>query len=111
MTSATAEHDTHDEGHDENADAGSTKPSYDDVNTPVIVLVGLISAVVTLLTIFFVQGLCYHWQNSFYERRADEYEKKLEKGEIMDTQKAQLDSAPISIEDAMNKVVEQYGKK
>ena len=40
-------------------------PSYDDVNTPVIVLVGAISALVTLLTIMFVQGLCYHWQNSF----------------------------------------------
>ena len=46
MTSATAEHDTHDEGHDENADAGSTKPSYDDVNTPVIVLVGLILSLI-----------------------------------------------------------------
>ena len=111
MTAETAEHNTNDDAADEHDEAGTTKPSYDDVNTPVIVLVGLISAVVTLLTIFFVQGLCYHWQNSFYERRADEYEKKLEKGEIMNTQKAQLESAPISIEDAMKKVVDQYGAK
>ena len=45
MTHETTNHDDH--GHGEG-------PSYDDINTPVIVLVGAISAIVTLLTIMFV---------------------------------------------------------
>jgi hypothetical protein len=49
------------------------RPSYDDINTPVIVLIGVISAVVTLLTIWAVEGLYYHWHNGLvreltYER-------------------------------------------
>ena len=42
-----------------------TKPRYDDVNVPVVFLIGIISAIVTFLTIMFVQGLYYHWQATF----------------------------------------------
>jgi hypothetical protein len=84
-------------------------PSYDDINTPVIVLVGAISALVTLLTIMFVQGLCYHWQNSQIERREKEVENMPAVVQVQE-QKEQLVSAKVSIDDAMKKVVSTYGK-
>ncbi len=88
---------------------GHVAPSYDDVNTPVIVLVGAISALVTLLTIMFVQGLCYHWQNSYLKRRSAEVENMPAVVQI-DTQKAELMAAKVPINDAMKQVVASYGK-
>ena len=98
MTESTNEH-------------GHETPSYDDVNTPVIVLVGAISALVTLLTIMFVQGLCYHWQNSFLRKRSMEVEHMPAVVEI-DRQKDMLNggNGTIAIEDAMKKVVSNYDK-
>jgi hypothetical protein len=84
-------------------------PSYDDINTPVIVLVGAISALVTLLTIMFVQGLSYHWQNNYLKKRSAEVENMPAVVQIND-QKEQLASAKVSIDDAMKKVVSTYGK-
>ena len=96
---------TNDHGHDE-------VPSYDDINTPVIVLVGAISAIVTLITIMFVQGLCYHWQNSYLTRRSKEVENMPAVVEI-NKQKEVLEGGDgiVPIEDAMKKVVATYGKK
>ena len=107
MTTATAKHtDSH------NAPVPMDKPSYDDINTPVIILVGVISAMLTFMTIALVQGMCYHWQNSMTESRSigvvdlppkiyiDNQKKKLAGGDGV-----------ISIEEAMNKVIAEYGKK
>ena len=84
-------------------------PSYDDVNTPVIVLVGAISALVTLLTIMFVQGLCYHWQNSFLIGKASGVEAMPAVVQI-EEQKEELVKAPVPISLAMEEVVSKYGK-
>ncbi|MFK7769702.1 MAG: hypothetical protein AB8B55_21015 [Mariniblastus sp.] len=94
---------THEHGHE--------TPSYDDVNTPVIVLVGAIAALVTLLTIMFVQGLCYHWQNSFIRKRSMEVENMPAVVEV-NRQKEMLSgqNGLVSIEDAMKKVVTNYAK-
>jgi len=89
--------------------AGHQTPSYDDVNTPVIVLVGAISALVTLLTIMFVQGLCYHWQNSYLRMRSAQVENMPAVVQI-DTQKSELETAKVPIAVAMEKVVASYGK-
>ena len=83
-------------------------PSYDDVNTPVIVLVGAISALVTLLTIMFVQGLCYHWQNSFLIRNAAGVEAMPSAVQIQE-QKEDLFKAPVPINLAMEEIVSKYG--
>ena len=91
------------------AHAGHEPPSYDDVNTPVIVLVGAVSALVTLLTIMFVQGLCYHWQNSYLERRSAEVEN-IPAVEQINRQKEELATAEVPIDKAMQKVVASYGK-
>ncbi len=97
-----SETETVSHGHDE-------APSYDDINTPVILLVGVISALITLLTIMFVQGLCYFWQNSETLIRAKEVENMPAVVQI-DKQKSQLSSSPVPINDAMKKIVSTYGK-
>ena len=84
-------------------------PSYDDINTPVIIMVGFISAVVTVLIIALVQGMAYNWQAS--------YLKKLETTEIpaakqVADQKKVLEGNDkiLSITEAKKKVIEQFGK-
>jgi hypothetical protein len=94
---------------DDHGHGGHEPPSYDDLNTPAILLVGVISALVTLLTIMFVQGLCYHWQNSYLTKQsvlADE----MPVVERIKAQKEQLVKAEVPIEDAMQKIVATYGK-
>ena len=101
MTDETTKHDDH--GHGE-------APSYDDINTPVVVLVGAISAIVTLLTIMFVQGLCYQWQNAYLKDRTAAAENMPAVKEVV-RQKKMLAGGEglVSIEDAMKKVVTTYG--
>ena len=96
---------------DTSTDHGHEAPSYDDINTPVILVVGAISAIVTLIIIMFVQGLCYHWQNSMTQRRSVPADKMPNVIEI-NSQKAQLEGGEntISIDEAMKKVVAKYGK-
>lgn len=86
-------------------------PSYDDINTPVIMLVGAISAIVTLITIFFVQGLCYHWQNDFITRR-EVGPTDMPAYQQVETQKAALSSKDnaLSIDQAIGAVVAEYQK-
>lgn len=113
MTSEALENttDTHsDSAHDSHHE----KPSYDDINTPAIIIVGLISALFTFLIIAFVQGLYYQWNNSYVRERSTDYVNKPVK-KIIDAQKQALDGNPeagtISIEEAMNKVLAEYGKE
>lgn len=91
-------------------DHGHEAPSYDDINTPVIVLVGVIASLVTLITIMFVQGLYYHWSNSVLDQRAsdDSVTSAVEK---IAEQKAILSGGDgiLSIDNAMEKVIAQYG--
>jgi len=94
-----------------NTDAADNRPSYDDVNTPVIILIGAISAIVTLLSVMFVQGLCYHLQNSYTSYQAQQVEHRPSR-EIVEAQKAVLDGGEgvTAISEAMTKVVSTYGK-
>ena len=98
---------------DSHSDGGhGSKPSYDDVNTSVVILVGVVSTIVTMLTIWFVQGICYQWENSYIRERSYEYVNQPVK-EIIEGQKAMLAGSEadqtISIEDSMKKVIAQYG--
>ena len=56
---------------DQHAADHAVAPSYDDVNTPVIVMVGLVSAIVTVLIIWTVQGMCYHWQKRYLQQTGE----------------------------------------
>ena len=86
-------------------------PSYDDVNTPVIVLVGAISALITLLIIMFVQGLCYHWQNSYIKTHTTEA-VSMPANEQIAQQKSVLAGGDgiVPIDQAMEQVIAKYGK-
>ena len=89
-------------------------PAYDDINTSAVILTGVISAIVTLMTIYFVQGVANRWQNSVLDQ------KSLETGptsmpayqQIQD-QKAMLaggQEGTKSIDEAMKAVISKYGK-
>ncbi len=100
-----------DAGHDGHSSHGSEAPSYDDLNTPVIVFAGVISAIVTLLTIMFVQGMYYHWQNSYLKVRSAEV-VSLPANDQIAVQKAVLDGGDgvLPIDAAMQTVIKRYGK-
>ena len=85
-------------------------PSYDDINTPVVVLVGLISALVTLLIIMFVQGMCYHWQNNYLNERTTSAVNMPANQQIA-KQKATLEGGDgvVPIETAMQEVISKFG--
>ena len=90
---------------------GHEKASYDDVNTTAIVVVGLISALFTFLTVAFVQGLYYQWNNSYVRERSTDY-VNLPVKRIVDEQKAELEgnaeAGTKSIEDAMKIFLDKY---
>lgn len=87
-------------------------PEYDDINTSAIVLSGVISAIVTLITIFFVQGVAYQWQNSVLRQRDQEGPTSLPAVEQIEAQKNLLvgGEGVTSIDEAMKKVAQQYKK-
>lgn len=113
MTSETLETTT-DTNQDSAHDSHHEKPSYDDINTPAIVIVGLISALFTFLIIAFVQGLYYQWNNSYVRERSTDYVNKPVKV-LVDAQKQALEGSEeagtISIEEAMDKVIAKYGSE
>ncbi len=94
-------HDTHTDPHDD-------RPSYDDINTPVVVMVGVISAILTLLSMMFFQGLYYHWDEKFGRQSGvvkvqtdpTEARKEILKG----------GDGIKSIEESMKDVISKYGK-
>lgn len=93
--------------------AHETRPRYDDVNVSVVVMVGVISVIVTMLTIWFVQGLTYQWENSYIRERSWEYANTPAK-QVIEDQKKLLAGDPqagiIPIDEAIKKVVATYGQ-
>lgn len=109
----------HSHGHSHSAHAASEqsdRPQYDDVNTGIILMVGLISAIVTFLAIGFVQGLAYRWEAYFEQQRTQVVNQKV-KAEV-EAQRAILSSTNgadgqpvsgrVSIEDAKKAVLEKF---
>ena len=93
--------------------SGHAKPHYDDINVPTVVIVGFISAVVTVITILFVKGLLGVWMGKYERLRMDEV-VNMPAREQIETQKQLLvggDGGTISIEEAGAKVLEKYGSK
>lgn len=100
----------HSHSEPETHDGDDLKPGYDDVNTPVIVLTGVLSAIITLLIIMLVQGMCYQWQNSYLKERDGIVNTPAR--ELIEAQKKVLDGGEgiMPISEAMEKVVSTYGK-
>jgi len=87
-------------------------PAYDDINTSAIILTGVISAVVTLMTIYFVQGVAYRWQNSVLDQKNQAGPTSELSYQQVQEQKALLAGGgeTTSIDEAMKAVVDKYGK-
>jgi len=83
-------------------------PSYDDVNAPMVFFVGVVSALLTLIAVMFVQGLYYHWSNEFRHQFNQPEVTPVE--EQIARQKALLEGGDgrLSIEEAMKRVAEKY---
>ena len=87
------------------------RPSYDDINTPVVIMWGFISAVLTLVTILTMSGVYNVWSASAIKKREGQFVNQPAREQVvtqMNILKGQDGSVPIG--DAMKKVVEQYGK-
>jgi hypothetical protein len=100
-----ANHDTqHSAGH-----SAEALPSYEDINTPVVVMVGVISALLTLLSMMFFQGLYYHWEDRFVNS-PDAPRSHL--NATIENQKSLLKGGDgrKSIEEAMQAVITKYQK-
>ena len=88
-------------------------PAYDDINTSAVILTGVIAALVTLMTIYFVQGVANRWQNSVLDQRGVEagptsmpaYQQIQEQKDRL----AGVDGSK-SIDEAMKTVISKYGK-
>jgi hypothetical protein len=94
---------------DSHGHAAEELPSYDDINTPVIVMVGVISALLTLLSVMFFQGLYYHWEDRISNKAGV---VKTETAERIEAQKKLLEGGGKvkSIDEAMKIVVSKYQK-
>jgi low affinity Fe/Cu permease len=88
-------------------------PSYDDINTTAILLAGVISAIVTLLTIFFVQGVAYQWQNAATLDRSAKptdmaaYQEVLKQKSLLAGDEA---NGVLDIKTATEKAIAKFGK-
>jgi hypothetical protein len=108
MTDTTVNQTETDAGHA--GHGGHEKPRYDDINVTTVVIVGFISAVITVLTILFVKGLLSVWVGKYERMRADEVVNMPAKVQVME-QKKQLEGGEgiLSIEEAAEKVLSKYG--
>ncbi len=93
---------------------GHELPSYDDINTPVIVLVGVISAILTFLTIAFVEGLSHHWQNGLIQTLNYEVANPRQV-DLINSQKAVLEgdekTGVISLQQVIPDVIAKYRQR
>ena len=92
----------------------SNQPRYYDFNMPVIIMVAVISTILVVVTIAFVQGLYYQWANSYIRARSTDYVNQPVQ-QIIDAQKKMLDGNAENgvkpVAETMEQIVEQYGKQ
>ena len=111
MTSATAVLETNPEV--ETSEEPVQGPNYDDINTPVVVMVGVISIVITICTIFFVQGLTYHWQNGYIRERSYDFVNEPVRVIVEDQKKVLEGNSEKGIkpvEETIQDVIAEFGK-
>lgn len=111
----TDSHSKHEDGHA----AGHKRPHYEDINVPMVCMVGVIAGIVTFLSIGFVQGLSYRWENAYVRERTYDVVNKPVR-ELIDEQKSLLtnttdkkgEAVPgrIAINDAIKTVLRRYGR-
>lgn len=106
------EHENRSDSHaEDDSHGGHQRPSYDDVNVPVVVLVGVISMILTFVTIWFVEGVFYQWKNGLVLERSYDVDNTIQT-ETIAGQTAKLDGVEeeniTSLESVIDDVVKQY---
>jgi len=112
MSETTANSHANDSHADDHGHGHGRKARYDDIKVSGIVFFGLISIIITLISIFFVKGLLSWWTRGFEAKRAVEVMESPASVQI--TEQLELlegGEGTISIEEAGKKVLEQYGTK
>ncbi|MEW4561100.1 hypothetical protein AB1K70_01155 [Bremerella sp. JC770] len=100
------------------AHAESDAPMYDDMNTPVIALVGFVSAVVTFVCIIGLQAAYLQFENDQFQKKVVDVKLEVEDS-IVSAQKAKLNDGyswvnketktiGMPIEQAMKVVADKY---
>ncbi len=86
-------------------------PRYDDINVPVVIMWGFISAIVTLITILFVSGVYNVWSQSWIDARQGQYVNKPAREQV-EQQKSILAGGQgiMPIAEAKQKVLEKFKK-
>lgn len=86
-------------------------PRYDDINVPVVVMWGFISAVITLITILFVSGVYNVWSQSWIDAREGQYVNQPAREQV-EAQKSILSGGEgvMPIAEAKQKVLEKFKK-
>ncbi len=123
-TDNTQQHESGEVEHDslvlEQTHEASSTPAYDDLNTPMIALVGFLSAIVTFICIIGLQAAYLQYATN---HEAEKRDVRLEAVEsILSAQKAKLNSGygwvnketktiSMPIDQAMKVVAEQYESK
>ena len=67
---------THSDASTSSDEKPNEAPRYDDVNVPVVVMWGFISALVTLITILFVSGVYNVWSQQWIDARKGQFVNK-----------------------------------
>lgn len=92
---------------DETAHAG---PRYDDINTPVVVMWGFISAVLTLATFLTLTGVYNIWHQRWVDIREGQYVSIPAVEEVAEQKKLlEGGEGTVAIGEAMNQVVQKFG--
>lgn len=92
------------------ADHHGEKPSYDDVNVPVVVMVAFLSVIFTVVVIAVVQGIYNQWSASFINERQYSV-NDTRRDELIESQREKLqagDNGRTSIEEAMQNTLKEY---
>ena len=109
------------QSHVEEPQVDSTGPQYDDLNTPMIALVGFVSAAVTLICILGLQAAYLQFEQMEYETKVVNV-KLNEVDSVLSAQKEKLNGGyawvnkqdkviSMPIDQAMKVVAEQYESK
>ena len=86
-------------------------PRYDDINVPVVVMWGFISAVATLITILFVSGVYNVWSQQWIEAREGQFVNEPAREEVSAQRDVLLGGEGITpIAEAKKLVLEKYKK-
>jgi low affinity Fe/Cu permease len=93
---------------------GSGKPSYDDIDTSQVLVVGIASAIITVLCVVVVQGMTYQMNRSIIQERS--YDVAVTKSiEAINEQRNELQAKPEknrkSIQQAMQETVAAFSNR